>query len=236
MLILLLFVVNATMIHSYSLKFRGLKSVDRCMHSYRRKAASAQFPEASLGYVDTHCHLFHRQFKGRVPEIYEISKSAGLEFVIINGLEPRTNRITLDMCHKYPEYLPALGIYPLEACCNVIDATNWQSTMNPPEKFDVDAEVDFIDDMCSQKKIVAIGEAGLDAHYVNHPVIMKEQIRVLRKLMKLSVKHDIPIILHTRKAEERVLELLLEEKVKKADIHSFTGSVSIFIVINHELT
>lgn len=80
--------------------------------------------------------------------------------------------------------------------------------------------------LCCSVSSFVVGEAGLDAHYVNHPVIMKEQERVLRKLMKLSVKHDIPIILHSRKAEERVYEMLLEEDVKKADIHCFTGTVS----------
>ena len=55
---------------------------------------------------------------------------------------------------------------------------------------------------------------------------MAEQERVLRKLMKLSVKHDLPIILHSRKAEKRVFELCKEEQVTKADFHCFAGKVS----------
>lgn len=186
---------------------------------------------SNLSYVDVHCHLFDEKFNGRHDEIVYKCRQAGLEFAIINGLEPKTNRRTIEMCDAVPEYLPALGIYPLEACCNVYNDSNWTAKFPPPEKFDVDAEVDFIDEMCSARKIVAIGEAGLDAHYVNTPEVMAEQERVLRKLMKLSVKHDIPIILHTRKAEERTLELLLEEGVKKADLHCFGGSVRYTVVL-----
>lgn len=185
---------------------------------------------SNSNYVDVHCHLFDEKFKDRQNEIEQKCRDAGLEFIIINGLEPKTNRKTLEMCESVPEYLPALGIYPLEACCNVYNDSNWTASFPPPEKFDVDAEVDFIDEMCTEHKIIAIGEAGLDAHYVNTPEVLAEQERVLRKLMKLSVKHDIPIILHTRKAEERTLELLLEEGVKKADMHCFGGSVRTFVV------
>ena len=77
---------------------------------------------------------------------------------------------------------------------------------------------------------VTAGEAGLDAFYANSPVIMNEQERVLRKLMKLSVKHEIPIILHSRAAEERVYDMLIEESVKKVDIHCFTGSVRPYLL------
>lgn len=152
--ILLLF-VYMTMLHGFKLHFLGQNSMKRFVGSVSRKAMGNR---AHLGYVDSHCHLFARQFKGRIPEILKLGRDVGLEYAIINGLEPKTNRITLDMCSRYPEYLPAIGIYPLEACCNAINEDNWKTDMRPPQKFDVDAEVDFIDEMCAQKKIIAIGK------------------------------------------------------------------------------
>ena len=90
----------------------------------------------------------------------------------------------------------------------------------------MDAEIAFIDQMASEKRIIAIGECGLDHYYISEATAKVEQERVLRQLMRVAVKHDIPLILHTRKAEQRVLQLLLEEGVKKADFHCFCGKVS----------
>ena len=50
--------------------------------------------------------------------------AAGLDRIVVNGLEPITNRQTLELCDKYPHLLlPALGIYPLDACCHALAST-----------------------------------------------------------------------------------------------------------------
>lgn len=137
-------------------------------------------------YVDVHAHLIHEQFFGEEDQIAENCRVAGLEYVICNGLEPKSNRATLDLCEKHSNLLPALGIYPLDAACNVLEAgVNWHNEFPPPAVFDVDSEIDFIDAMAAEKKIVAVGECGLDKHYVKDDVSMAEQERVLRKLMKV---------------------------------------------------
>ena len=113
---------------------------------------------AMSGYVDAHAHIIHDQFVGEEDSIAEKCKQAGLDHVIINGLEPISNRKILEFCSRQnPHMLPALGIYPLDAACNVIDASNWNHPFAPPDKFDVDAEIDFIELMASEQKIVAIG-------------------------------------------------------------------------------
>lgn len=158
LLLVSMMIGHFTVLNGFRLQALRL-SYSKSLSTYARKAISKRnaVPGGHLGYVDAHCHLFARQFNGRLQEVVNAGRDAGLEFAIINGLEPKSNRITLDMCKRYPEYLPAIGIYPLEACCNVIDDSNWQSTMRPPKKFDVDAEIDFIDQMCTERKIVAIG-------------------------------------------------------------------------------
>ena len=85
--------------------------------------------------------------------------------------------------------------------------------------------------MARQKKIIALGECGLDKYYLKDDETFAEQERVLRKLMRIAKKYDLPIILHTRKAEERVLELLIEEGVVKADFHCFCGKAALGVRI-----
>ena len=103
----------------------------------------------------------------------------------------------------------------------------WSFTFPRPDIFDVDAEIDFIEEMAIQKRIVAIGECGLDKKYFTDKESLIEQERVLRKLMKIAKKCDIPLILHSRKAEERVLEMLIEENIIKAIFHSFSGDTKL---------
>lgn len=67
--------------------------------------------------------------------------AAGLDRIVVNGLEPITNRQTLELCDKYPHLLlPALGIYPLDACCHALakDPSKWAFDFPPPAVFDID--------------------------------------------------------------------------------------------------
>lgn len=187
--------------------------------------------EAPSGYVDVHCHLIHKKFEGEEDEVASMCKSKGLEYMIVNGLEPTSNRAILELCTRHSYLLPAVGIYPLDAATNYITEENWTHDFDPPAKFDVDAEIDWIDQMAAQKRISAIGECGLDKHYLKDESTMKEQERVLRLLMKLAVKHSLPIILHSRKAERRVFEMLQEERVEKADFHCFCGKAKLGVQI-----
>lgn len=203
-----------------------------------------------LGYVDVHAHLIHERFENKEDEIAIECIEHGLDHVIVNGIEPRSNRKILEYCDKFSPYMQAaIGIYPLDAANRFIfteediqrlggegkgdylPVVNWRNEFPPPEKFDVDEEINFIEEMAYKKAIIAIGECGLDKHYLTDETSFAEQERVLRRLMQIGVKYDIPLILHSRKAEKRVFEMLLEEKVKKADFHCFCGKVrgSLFV-------
>lgn len=195
--------------------------------------SSATEGKKEWGYVDAHAHLIHEKFEGEEDEMAVLCAEKGLDCIVVNGLEPISNRKILEYSQRHQNILPAMGIYPLDAICNMIQddlaaspevsKKLWNFDFDAPARFDVDAEIDFIDQMAAEKKIVAVGECGLDLHYVTDPDALLEQERVLRKLMRVAKKHDIPIILHTRKAEERVFEILIEESVTKADLHCYCG-------------
>ncbi len=74
---------------------------------------------------------------------------------------------------------------------------------------------------------------GLDRYYIDTEETNKEQERVLRALLRIATSADIPVILHSRKAERRVFELLLEEGVKKAVFHCFGGKMKLAKEIAH---
>jgi TatD DNase family protein len=178
-------------------------------------------------YVDVHAHLVHPTFAGREDEIAERAALAGVNRVIVNGLEPRSNRAVLALCERHDNLLPALGIYPVDAIAQHIDRASWSHPWEPPAPFDADAEVDFIASVAD--RIVAIGECGLDAYW--ETTHMAEQERVLRRLIEVALAADKPLILHTRKAEERTLAILREMGVKRADFHCFGGKAKLGVEI-----
>jgi TatD DNase family protein len=178
-------------------------------------------------YVDVHAHLVHPAFENREDEIAERALAAGVRRVIVNGLEPRSNRAILALCERHENLLPALGIYPVEAIAHLIDRASWTHPWEPPAPFDVDAEVDFIASVAD--RIAAVGECGLDAYW--ETAHMAEQERVLRRLIEVALKADKPLILHTRKAEERTFAILKEMNVKRADFHCFGGKAKLGVQI-----
>lgn len=176
-------------------------------------------------YVDVHTHLTHERFASEEDQVAQRAAEAGLEYVIVNGLEPISNRATLELCARHPHLLPALGVYPVDAVASLIDPTTWSHPFAPPASFDVDAEIDFIDSVADQ--IVAIGECGLDFHWIKDPALHAEQERVLRRLIEVAQRHDLPLILHTRRAEQRTFEILQEMNVTRADFHCYGGKLKL---------
>ena len=175
------------------------------------------------GYVDVHAHLIHEQFEGEVDQVAVRARDAGLEIVIVNGLEPNSNRAVLELCSRYAHLHPALGIYPVDAIAHKIDRSAWEFDFTPPVAFDVDEEIEFIDSVAGS--LIAIGECGLDGYWVKTE--MAEQERVLRRLCAVALKHDLPLILHSRKAEARTFEVLQEMGVERADFHCYGGKLKL---------
>lgn len=180
-------------------------------------------------YVDVHTHLVHRKFEGEEDATARRAADAGVGVVIVNGLEPVSNRATLELAARHDNVFAAIGIYPVDAGVRAIHDDNWTHDWGPPAMFDVDDEIAWI--AANLDRAVAIGECGLDRYWVDDDEVRAEQERVLRALCELSLQRDKPLILHTRKAEERTFEIVREMKVEKADFHCFGGKSKLGVEI-----
>lgn len=174
-------------------------------------------------YVDAHAHLIHPQFEGDEDAAADRARAAGLDFVIVNGLEPTSNRAVIALCDRHPHLLPACGIYPVDAIAAEIARSDWPHDFPPPTPFDIEAEVAFIDSVAPS--LIAIGEIGLDRHWTKEHASRQEE--VFRALIQVALKHDKPIIIHTRKAEARSFEILQEMGVTRADFHCYGGKLKL---------
>ncbi len=168
-------------------------------------------------YVDVHSHLTHKDFAQDLSDVVHRAEASGLSAIIVNGLEPESNRLILDLAQKYPIIKPALGIYPLDAINHLGEALPFRV-----KAFDVDTEIAFIEEMAKQGKIIAIGECGLDGHWVG-PETFADQERVFQSLIEIAKSYDLPLIIHTRKLEERAMAILAEQAVTRVDFHCYGG-------------
>jgi len=171
-------------------------------------------------YVDVHTHLTHERFADDVAESIARAERAGLGAIVVNGLEPTSNREILELSARHPVVEPALGIYPIDAVCNQL----------PPgftlevARFDVDAEIAFIGEMAAEGRLTAVGECGLDGHWVG-PDTFAEQERVFEALVGIAMDHDLPAIIHTRRREVRAAEILRHLGAARVDFHCYGGKV-----------
>ena len=158
-------------------------------------------------YVDVHCHLDHEALADRLPDVLVACQQAGVKAIISNGTGPVSNRAVLSICERFPLVRPAYGIYPTEPVDLEGDA----------------AEIAWIREQMlhSSHPPVAIGEIGLDGV----EPMTEEQLARFRAFVTLATELRLPIIIHTRKAEQLVFDELEAMQYKGLVVmHCFGGS------------
>ena len=168
--------------------------------------------------VDVHNHLDHDFFKEDLDQVIERAREAGVKSIITNGLDPDTNRKSLELANKYDIVKAALGIYPPESLEK--EAETGEHT-RPTIEFDIDKEIEFIEQ--NKDNIIAIGEIGLD--FVHSQTDAQKEL--FKKLLDLAKKLDKPVLVHSRKAEREVIEILEANQQKKVILHCFSGRKSL---------
>jgi TatD DNase family protein len=169
--------------------------------------------------VDAHAHLDHRLiYPEKIDEVIENSRKNHVKVIITNGINPETNRLTLELQTKYKDIVKAaLGIYPIDALKTEMKRGDYPLKTND---FDFDEELEFIEK--HKGKIVAVGEIGLD--YFWDSTQHEQQKENFKKLLELAEKIKKPVIVHSRKAETDTVDILEQYKMKKVVMHCFSGN------------
>ena len=158
--------------------------------------------------IDSHCHLTYEPMSSSLEETIKRANKDGVEFLLTISTEDKSFCNILDILDKYKCVYGSYGIHPHEA------------KQHKGIKFE-----NIIEKVKQNKKIIGIGETGLDFYY-NHSE-KKDQIESFLEHIEASQKTNLPIIVHTRSAEGETFEIL-QKAVKKNNlkilIHCFTGS------------
>lgn len=154
-------------------------------------------------FTDTHCHILS-EYYSNINQVLENAKNVGINRVINNGCDFASNQEVLKLINNYPNMYGAIGIHP-EAV----------------EQYNSD-DIKDIEKNLNNKKIVAIGEIGLDYHYTKEN--KEKQIKLFETQLALAEKYKMPVIIHSRDATEDTINCLKKYQVTGV-IHSFSGSL-----------
>src|SRR6266446_2226659 len=157
--------------------------------------------------VDTHCHLADAKFRDDVEAVIERGVAAGVsQMISVGAIGPiESDRLTIEIAERHENIFAAVGVHPHDAKdCS-------------PER------IAQLRELAASKKVVAIGESGLDFHYMHSPRDAQEAS--LRAHLMLANETDLPIVIHCRDAEQRLVEIVREVGIpaRGGVIHCFTG-------------
>ena len=157
--------------------------------------------------IDSHCHLDHETIFNNLDEILLRSKSVGIEKLLTICTTDKNFSNIIDLINKDMMIYGTYGIHPHET-----------SNSNISSK-------DIITNVRKNKKIVGVGETGLDFYYNNSD--KESQINSFLEHIEASIELSVPLIIHSRNAEEETYKILSKYKNSKLKIlmHCFTGSL-----------
>lgn len=154
--------------------------------------------------VDTHCHLDNEKFDEDRLEVIERIKE-NLEFCVNIGYDLASSKKSLELAKEYDFIYAVIGVHP-------IDIAEYSE--------EVEKELEFLG---KNPKVVAIGEIGLDYHWMTEPKEVQQER--FKKQLELAERLNKPVVIHTRDAMEDTVNILKEYPNITGVIHCYPGSL-----------
>lgn len=177
-----------------------------------------------MGLFDVHAHLTDPRLAAIEDDVLARAGAAGITTIISNGLNPADNQAVAELAARAPAVRPAFGLYPVDAVLPELRAMGVPYEHRELEPVTAEVAVAWLEEHLQEA--VALGEIGLDRYWVPEP-LWERQEAVFRRLVRLGLELDKPIILHSRKAEARALEILREEGAQRVDWHCFGSKIKL---------
>jgi TatD DNase family protein len=157
--------------------------------------------------VDTHAHLCDPVFDSDRTEVIERARRAGVSAIFTVGENLSDAKLNIELAKKYPDLMPAAGLYP-----SYLDRRQ------------ADALKAFI--RREKSDLIAIGEVGLDFWIVKEEPQKDIQRKIFSDFIELSIELGLPLNVHSRSAGRHAVAMLLAQGAKKVQLHAFDGKAS----------
>lgn len=157
---------------------------------------------------ETHAHYDDKQFDGDREEVLTSMAQAGVDTIVNIGADLKGSAASVELAAAYPFIYAAVGVHP-----DRVGELN-------PQSFET------LKQLSDNKKVVAIGEIGLDYHWDTHPREMQKEWFL--KQLELARQKQLPVVIHSREATNDTLDIIKEHgRDLKGVIHCFSGSVEV---------
>ncbi|WP_317366291.1 TatD family hydrolase [uncultured Tyzzerella sp.] len=156
-------------------------------------------------YFESHAHYDDKKFDEDRDELLLDLKNHNVGYVVNVGADMQSSHRSIKMAEKYDFVYASVGIHPHEA-------------INVKED-----DYKTLEKWLQHKKVVALGEIGLDFYYDFSPRDIQRQ--VFKKQLKICENVTKPVIIHSREASQEVFDIIKDSKVRKGVIHAYSGSL-----------
>jgi len=156
-------------------------------------------------FIDTHCHL--DKLNTTPEEAVKQAKQEGVETMVTISVNEESFNFVSNAVMQFKDVYGTVGVHPHDA-----------------SEFNSSLEQSILELAREQDKMIAIGETGLDYHYMNSSA--ENQQSAFRKQLQIAVELNLPVVLHSREAEADTINILKEIPVPALGVaHSFTSSL-----------
>ena len=158
-----------------------------------------------MNLIDTHAHIYYDDYADRIDEVIKSATDNGVEKIISIGVDLKTSEQCIKLAEKYKEVFATCGIHPHEAD-------------KAPNRYTYELE-----DMYKEKKVVGVGEIGLDFFYDISD--RKVQRKVYHEQLELAADIDLPAVVHCRESDDDILHGIQESSKGVGVIHCFASTL-----------
>ncbi len=153
---------------------------------------------------DSHAHYDDRQFDADRDEMLKSAHESGVAFINNIGSSIKTSKESVALAEKYDFVYATVGVHPNET----VGMTN--------------DDIDTLRSLAKHKKVVAIGEVGLDYHYDDTDE--EEQKMWLPPQLELSKELSLPVVIHDRESRGECIKIMKDHKISNGVVHCYSGS------------
>ena len=161
-----------------------------------------------MNLIDTHTHLFSKQFDQDRTEVVNRAIEKGVDKLFLPNIDSSTILPMMDLCQQFPNHCyPMMGLHP----CDV--------------KEDYQNELTIIRSHLEKGKFIAIGEIGIDLHWDKSTLAYQQD--AFKTQLKWAKEFHLPVAIHVRESFDEVFEIIEQEASPelKGVFHCFTGTL-----------
>lgn len=159
-------------------------------------------------YFESHAHYDDEAFEDDREELIETLFNTNVKYIINSASDMKSSKAGIELSKKYPNFYAAVGVHP-----HGIESMT-------------EEDLEELENLCKEEKVVAIGEIGLDYYYDKQWEDVQKYW--LKKQLSLAKKVNLPVIIHSREAAQDCFDIIKEANLPKnraGVIHCYSGSV-----------